>query len=96
MIENILVTFTLLSCVTKNIGFSLILTLLALLKLALKLILVLLQAIGDILYTTSECTRFLRSILGTLFDIMLTFQEIIERNIGVNMRHIVMKFNWQQ
>ena len=85
MVGNILFFLTLLLRVGKNIIWSLILTSIELTKLSLKLTLVALDAASDIFDSTSECCGFLRSILGTIFDTLLTIQEVIEKYILTNM-----------
>ena len=84
MLRNIQFCLTLISRVTKNIILNAILTLIGLAKLTLKLILVSLQATSDILDSISEACGFLRSILSTIFDTLLTLQELIETHISRN------------
>ena len=84
MLSNILFCLTLVLRVGKNIILNAILTTVGLAKLTLKLTLVSLQATSDILDSISESCGFLRSILSTIFDTLLTIQEVIETHIRTN------------
>ena len=84
MLGNIQFCLTLISRVTKNIILNTLLPLIGLAKLTIKLILVSLQATSDILDSISEACGFIRSILSTIFDTLLTLQELIEAQISRN------------
>ena len=94
MLGNILFCLTLFLRVGKNIILNGILTTVALTKLTLKLTLVTLQATSDILDSISESCGFLRSILGTIFDTLLTIQEVIETHIRTNINQFAKELHW--